>query len=302
MGEAFGPVAAGPDTLYWNPAGIVQSEGYEASYSHIEMARFFHHDHAAVLFPVGWIGGKAGVSATLFYQDSIALVSNSNQEVGSFAPHSEAFTFGYARALEIGEDYSARDREFYQQNWHHPQAYRPLDRGREPWTGSLLVGGAVKAVRQSLHDESATSAAADIGVLFRPAGLNQAALSFVLKNVGTPAKFVNEDEDLPASVDLGASYEWSWRERRLIAAFETAVPRHGDPFAKTGLEYSLPVGYDSIAAFRLGYRGLTAVDLGVLSGLTGGVGFTYRRVAFDFGFQTLGELGEVYRFSVSTGF
>ncbi|MFH1723987.1 MAG: hypothetical protein ABII00_05120 [Elusimicrobiota bacterium] len=298
MGEAFGPVAEGPVAIYWNPAGLAQQREPEIAYTHVEMLRYFHHDHIAYAHPVPLLRGTVGLSATFFYQDKLDLVTNANQVVGTFRPHSEAYTLAYARGFGVGEDYIARDRHFFQDLWQHPGTMRPLDRGPDLWTGNLLLGAALKIVKETIHDRSASAIAADGGALFRHMDLPELAFSFAFRNVGSKPKFITQREDLPGEADFGAAYDLVWERRRLLPAFELAVPWYGPPFAKLGIEYSFPVADESTAALRLGYKSLSAPELGFLTGLTLGVGMIHKRFTFDFAFQPMGDLGEAYRFGL----
>jgi hypothetical protein len=54
-------------------------------------------------------------------------------------------------------------------------------------------------------------------------------------------------------------------------------------------------------AARLGYKS-TGRDLGALAGATAGVGLSRGALGFDFGFQPMGDLGEVYRIGLGWGF
>lgn len=295
MGEAYAPVAEGPDAVYWNPAGLAQITRPEASYSHVEMLRFFHHEHAAYAQPVPRLGGTAAAALTLFYQDSLDLVTNTNRTIGSFSSHSEAFTFAYARDFRVGADILSRDRRGFENLWKVRYADLPLRFEDEVWQGSLMAGVALKVVRESIYRHSAVAVAADGGVLFRHDDLPGASLSFSFRNLGSRPRFVRRAESLPAEIDFGAAYDLRLGDHRLLAALVAAVPYYGDPAGKLGLEYSMRFGDDYGAAVRVGYKSLSAADLGPLTGLTGGIGLRIRRMTFDIGFQPMGALGEVFR-------
>lgn len=302
LGEAYGPVAEGPNAIYWNPAGLARQEAPEVSYSHIEMLRFFHHDSIAYVHPVRALRGALGFSASMFYQDSIDLVDNRNTTDGSFRPHSEVFSFAYATSFGVGDDYLRNDREYYQDLWYHPQAFRPLDRGNDLWTGNLAVGVAAKLITETIYDEQAFSAAVDGGVHFRHAEIRPLTLSFVFRNVGTSPRFKQKAERLPAEVAFGAAYDISWSGRRLLGAVEASIPYYGKPFGKVGVEYSFSLRGENWAALRTGYKSLTAIDLGPLTGIVGGIGFGNKRISVDLGFQPMDELGATFRGSVGYRF
>ena len=295
LGEAYGPVAVGAEAMYWNPAGLARLGRPDFSYSHAEMLGLLRHDHAAFSAPFHRIGGAWGLAASFFHQDSIPLVTNTDQTIGSFAPHGEALALGYARRLFVGEDNPAEDRSFFQDLWRHPGAPEPLDHEPEPWTGSLAVGGAFKFASETIYDESAWAVALDVGANFRPVDLPEMSMSATLRNLGTHPRFRGESEPLPLEAAVGVAYAAELDGHRLLPAFEVAVPAQGKPYGKLGLEYSLPVAGDWRASIRAGYKSLAAYDLGPLAGLAGGVGFSGSCLSVDFAFTPMGALGEVFR-------
>lgn len=302
MGDAFGPIAEGPTAMYWNPAGLAQSVRPEIAYSHIEMLRFFHHDHLAYVHPVPLLGGNVGASATFFYQDTLDLVSNTNQIVGTFGPHSEAYSIAYARAFQIGDFYWQKDRRYFQDYYHLRGADRPLYHEDAVWEGNLLLGLALKFIHEEIHTNSANAFAFDGGALFRHTRTPNTTMSFTFRNAGNRSRFIREFEPLPLEVAFGISYDWRLRRHRILPAFEIGLPSHGNAFGKLGIEYSFPLGETASGAVRTGFNSLSATDLNPLSGLTGGVGVDFYRMTIDIGFQPMAELGEVYRMSLGYKF
>lgn len=297
MGEAFGPVAEGPDAIYWNPAGLAEARALELSYSRSEMRGFFHHDQAAIVIPLKKAGGALGAAYTRVSQDSLPLVTNANVEVGSFAPHADVFALAYARAFDLDEE-TTGERDYFGEAWSVPHATRSLRQHDDPWRGSLMAGVAVKAVSDTIYQRSSNALAVDGGALFRPAAFESFCLSFAFRNVGQAQKFIVERENLPSEADLGLSWEArSWRSRWLLAA-EAAVPYYGMPYAKAGVEYSQTVAGGAAFSLRAGYKTRTVVDLGPMTGLAFGVGARLSRYSFDFGFQPAGALGQDFRFTL----
>lgn len=302
MGEAYGAVAEGPDAAYWNPAGLAWIKRPEVSYSHVEMLDFFHHDHLSYVHPVGFLKGTVGASFTAFYQDGMDLVTNTNQVVGTYRPHSEAVMVTYASNLDVGERYDERDREYFQELWFHPNAYRPLSRGLDFWSGGLALGLSLKYLKETIHDRHSWAVAVDGGAHFRPVQFPNLAVSFVARNAGNRPRFTSRFENLPLEFDIGVSYDARWDYHRLVPAFEVGLPWYGDPFGKAGVEYSFCVGERTWTSLRAGYKTLSAADLGPLTGLTAGMGVRHRWLSLDVAFQPMAELGQVYRFTLGYRF
>ncbi len=300
MGEAFGPVAEGPEGIYWNPAGLAQAKGIEASYSRSEFLKFFHHDFVAVSAPVKFLSGTLGASYTRLSQEQLPLVTNANQNVGEFTPHSDAVALAYAHAFDLDAEEHSSERDYFGDGWATPNAIRPLSRmSRDgPWVGSLMVGGSVKAVNETIYQRSASAVAFDGGAIFRPADLQSLSLSFAFRNAGSKEQFTKENENLPAETDFGVAWDARSWSSRWLAAFEAALPYYGNPYAKLGVEYSKPMGENTSASVSAGYKTLTVYNLSPLSGVSFGLGFKYGKLTADFGFEPAAELGQTYRFTL----
>ncbi len=297
MGEAYGPVAEGAEAIYWNPAGMARLNGPQLTYSRQEFATYFHHDFAAYAQPVRFLGGAIGASYTRLSQDGLPLVTNTNQTVGSFAPHSDSVALGYAHSFDSSDPERA-DRDYFSDSWGVPGAYHPLAREREVWTGSLMAGFAVKGVYEAIYDNNAFAFALDAGALFKPAALPDMTVSGAIRNLGGKMQFVTESEALPTEADIGMSYDVRTWSARFLPALEVALPYYGNPYAKLGAEYEWPIGDFTRVAVRAGYKTQTVSDLGFVSGITFGLGTQYKKFSADFGFQPMAELGEAFRMTI----
>ena len=300
MAEAYGPVAEGPEAIYWNPAGLAQLRRPQVSYTRSEFLQFFHHDFLAYAHPVPLLRGTVGAAFTRFSQASLPVVTAANEELGRFAPHSEAFSLGYAHSFEIEDERAFRD--YFSEKWNLPPAVRPLRQESEPWSGTVMVGAAIKVVNETIHERSASAVALDAGALFRPSSLRALSLSATLRHFGTRETFISQSEGLPVEVGLGLAYDKRWWKSRLVPAFELALPYYGNPHAKAGVEYRTPVAEETYVAVRGGYRTQPAVDLSPISGITFGLGATRGGLSADFGFQPMAALGQVYRLGLGWTF
>lgn len=304
MGEAFGSVAEGAEAIYWNPAGLAQLPRPELAYARTELMHGrSHHDFGAFAYPIKAIKTTLAASFTHVSQDSLRVVNNAGVETGpDFTPYSQAFALAVAGKWRIGEFINEGNREYFGEKWEIAGTYRPYPVEEEPWTGVLMAGFAMKVINESLYRERAFAWGFDGGVLYRPQGLESLSMSFAFRNVGTKERFNVSDEALPMEFDVGAAYDWRQERHRLVSAFEIAAPYYGPPYGKLGFEYTMPLGRFLAGSLRAGYKTLVAPDLDALAGLTCGGGWRYRRLRFDFGFQPLNELGQVYRFSLGTAF
>ena len=258
MGEAMTSVPDGPHSLYWNPAALAALPNPEISLSHTQLFSDFYFDSLSYGRPVSSLKGVVAANFSLLNQTGITAVTNTAQPLPG--------TFSpYSSSLSLGY---ARQ------------------------MGPLQAGAALKGIKEQLYDASAYAAALDAGVLYSwDKRLN---LGFAFRNWGTKEKFVNQSFPLPFEFDLGASYGWS----DVLFAADLSFPYYGATNAKFGFEYRAAMSGNSAYALRAGYKTLPAYDLNVLSGITIGGGFELNRFSFDFGFEPMGGLGQVYRFSL----
>jgi hypothetical protein len=302
MGDAFGPIAEGPDAIYWNAAGLAQMKGQEITYTRTQMFSQVYLDFFAYAVPLSALHGTLGFSYMRLSQDSLPVVTNSNIQVGQFTPHSDAFTLAYAHSFDLEGAFSDSDRDYFGEKWDLPGTIRPLDKNREPWAGKLLVGLALEGVSEHVYDTAGSAVAVNGGVLFRPVRIPQLSLSFAFHNALGQENFISENQKLPFELDVGAAYDKRWWDSRLLPSVEVAVPYFGIPYVKMGIEYTRPMGNNMTAAVRAGINTQSMSELSALSGFTFGLGLAYEKLSFDFGFEPMSDLGEEYRFSVGWKF
>lgn len=303
MGEALTANAEGPEAMYWNPGGLAASRGLELAYSRAELPASVHHDYAALALPASWSGGVFGFAFTRLSQGAIEQIDNVGVQRGSFSPHSEAVSFGYARSF-TEEDALTKDRGYFRDSWNLPGAARRFedDDEREPWTGAFRAGAAIKIVSETLGTRSATTAAGDGGVIYRPSTRPALALAWAFRNAGGRLRFIGQSEPLPFEFSLAAAHDWEPERGRVVTAIEAVAPLHARPYGKLGVEWERAVSKGVRAIGRAGFQGRSAPDLGVLSGLTVGAGCRINGFSFDLGFQPLGALGEAFRLSLGWKF
>lgn len=302
LGDAYGPIAEGPDAIYWNPAGLAALKRAELSYTRTELLAGLHHDFAAYAIPVSALKGTLAASFTHFSQNSLPILTNANINLGKFSPYSDAFALAYAHQFEIGERHSARNREYFKEKWNIPGVNRPFTEENEPWTGTLMTGISMKVINETIYQRRTFALALDAGAIYRPVGLEQLSLSFAMRNFGTKEKFNLQVENLPMEIDVGAAYNLQWDRARLLPVIEAAFPYYGSPYGKVGLEYRSEISRFTSTSLRIGYKTAAAPGLNPLAGLTVGAGARYRRLNLDLGFQPMAQLGNVYRMTLGLSF
>lgn len=301
MAEAYTAVADGPDAVHWNPAGLSRMTRLEATYARTELPAGLHHDFFAVGAPSELLSGTLALGVTRLSQDSLALVNASNQAQGSFSPHSEVFALGYGHAFGAN-DITSTSRDYFRENWNVPRADRPYENEREPWTGEISAGVSLKIIEESLGTRSASAFAIDGGGMFRPTDLHELIVAGAFRNIGSKLTFISQAEPLPGELAVSVAYDARSDDWRFLPALEIDAPYAGNVYGKLGVEATKNISEGASAAMRLGFTSVSAVDLGVLSGATAGVGLKVGRFAFDAAFQPMALLGQSFRVGVGWKF
>jgi hypothetical protein len=279
----------------------------EVTYTRSEMPAGLHMDFGAVAVPVSWLHGTLGFAFTDLNQDAMNLVDNQNNidqpgGLGSFSPHSEVYAFAYGHRFS-GNDPADETRDYFSENWNVPNVDRPLDYGREPWTGEVSAGISLKVIDENLGTRQAQTAAVDGGATFRPVDWHELILAGAFRNIGGNLRFISVSEPLPAVIAGSIAYEVQMQDRwRLLPALEVDAPYAGNVFGAFGFEAQHRIASGVEAALRLGYSSRQVPDLGPLAGLTAGVGLLVSRLTFDAAFQPMGLLGETFRLSLGWKF
>ncbi|HOL62191.1 MAG TPA: PorV/PorQ family protein [Elusimicrobiales bacterium] len=266
MGEAYSTITEGPDSLYYNPGGVVFAEGKKISFNHMSYIESTSYD--TLYYSQKIKEGKAfGMGLQYFSYGSINETDLSGTKIGSYSPKDLAFSLGYS--LKIKSKYSL------------------LNGGG--------VGVSVKYVNLKIKD-SATAFASDIGFL-TPVINKKFRAGFVIQNIGTKIKFDSEKEKLPLTFKTGFSYiPFS----NLITSLDMVLPNDSDFYFSLGTAYRKKFSEMNMV-LRAGYNGLNS-DVSGFSGFNFGVGFEFSKISIDYAFMPYGDMGEGHRIGLSFAF
>lgn len=263
MGGAGSAASEDATALYWNPSLLSLLKSPEAAFSHAEHLRTARYEtvHAA------WPGrlGTLGAGLSYLSHDSLQRVTAAGAATGNFSPSSLAASIGYGTTLSSG----------------------PLRLG---------LGGAGKAVRETLDDVTASAFALDLGAWLEHERFPRWRLAGAARHLGGPVRFRAESESLPTELSLGAL---RLREgaRGASSALELVVPLAGDPEARLGAEWGAPLARELTGFLRAGFETTPARHLGVPAGITFGAGARHGNLNLDLSFQMAGELGHKLKLS-----
>jgi hypothetical protein len=160
--------------------------------------------------------------------------------------------------------------------------------GRE-LTPNLSVGGGLKYFTENLGDVAANGYALDLGGLYRMPDVKGLTLGASLLNLGPAVKFAVTSEKLPTTLRLGSAYALSLPNNEVTLAFDVTKSVLDKVRMGLGAETLIKDQF----AVRAGFT--TRQDAGL--GLTFGLGWKGSKLAADYAFVPLGDLGSAHRIS-----
>lgn len=156
------------------------------------------------------------------------------------------------------------------------------------------VGLNLKYLSQSIDTVSSSAFAVDLGAVY-DTEVKGLSVGMTLSNIGSEL----DGNALPLDLNLGAAYQLPLQglgQDLLNLTLEGAIPTlAADNYdVMAGVEY----WYNRLLALRVGYQLDTDAGLGGIEGLTAGLGVHYQSLQLNFGFSSLGVLGEVYQIAL----
>ncbi|MBN2541730.1 PorV/PorQ family protein [bacterium] len=249
LGEAYGAIAYDPTAIYWNPAGLNLIEGHSV---------YFEQNFWLLDMTQQFLGGafstKLGNLGFGFYYSSsgeIPIVENF-QIVGEYSAYDAAFSIAYSN-----------------------KAFNLFSYG--------ITG---KYIYQKIEEENASSFAADLGFLYKPANLDRFRIGFSIQNLGPEIKFIEEGDPLPLNFRLSTSYLGE------VYSFNAQVdkPVDGDISFSAGSENIL---FDILTVW-VGYNTSKSYSLGI--------GINYWNLGFGYAYVPHDDLDASHRISLEIEF
>jgi hypothetical protein len=263
MGEVFAGVAGDVNAIYWNPAGLAALDRRELSLTHAFWLEGISYSNFACGRPA--LGGTVAVAFNVLDSGAIQEADNTGLRYADSYNMSDLMGIvSYARGL-----------------------------------GNLALGANLKYLSSRIEEETASSYAADIGALYSGFRLwgRKLNVGLAVQNMGTKARYVSEEAPLPVTVRAGGSL--ALFKDLLIASDLNYTENQVDLHA--GAEYTRAFGA-IVLAVRAGYKNDTVKELGILSGLTAGLGIKWSDYQLDYAWNSFTDLGITHRISLGIKF
>ena len=273
LGNTFMPMRGDVTSLFSNPAALASIEAPSASIGFFKHLLDVNAGYVAYGRQLDDIGA---VSAGIVYLDygSFEETDRFGDRTGTeFGAGDLAVTLGYGRA-----------------------------------SGNLSYGAALKFIYSSIEDYSSAAAAVDLGVSYHVPE-QQLVLAAGLQHFGTQlGSFAGVDESLPMDLRVGVGKKLEHLPLHIMLEFHK-LNESTDDFFDRFSNFSLGGEFDLSSALkaRVGYynemrRELKIGNTAKLAGFSGGFGLRISTYVLDYAYNSLGEIGALHRFSLSSTF
>lgn len=276
MGDAFVAVANDASALYWNPAGLVQSENSQVIFSHNEWLVDIKHDFAGAFYRLS--GNDAvGVAVTALHMKDMPVTT-------------EAMPFG------TGEYFSFGDMAF------------ALTYSRK-MTEQFSFGATVRYVEETMDRLKMRGVMVDLGTFYWT-GLGSSRFAVTVSNFGNnmaPDGNVTlfgkrEKSDWqsfspPTVFRVGFAFEpYQSDEHAVTTSIQLNHPNDNSENVSTGVEYR----WRNLLFLRGGYK-LNADEQDMSFGAGVKMPMSIAAVSFDYAYSHFTRLGSAHRFSLMLG-
>lgn len=262
-----------PNVIFYNPAGINFLENRPASFSFVK--HLVDINSASLTYSQEFDEiGRFGIGVQYINYGTFTEADASGNELGEFGANEFALLIGYGNVL---------DENFY-------------------------YGANVKFIYSGIADYSATGIALDLGLHYAlPDDDWNFGLSFL--NIGTQlSSYFNSKEELPLDIRLGLTKQLAHTPFKFYASLNRLNEEYenfGDRFKQVTV--GAEIKFNSPLRIRIGYENEKRKEykLGSSAGLAGfnlGVGFNVSDYTIDYAFSSMGSIGALHRFGISTTF
>jgi long-subunit fatty acid transport protein len=276
MGDAFIAVANDASALYWNPAGLVQSDKNEIIFSHNEWLIDIKHEFAGAVYHLS--GNDAvGVSLTSLHMKDMKVTTEFMQ-----SGTGEYFSFG---DIAVAVTYSRK------------------------MTEQFSFGGTVKYIEETLDKLKMRGVMIDLGTLYWT-GLGSTRFAVAVTNfgnnlapdgevvlVGKRKKSEWQSFSPPTMFRIGFAFEpYQDDMHQVTASIQLNHPNDNSENISTGMEYK----FKNLFFVRAGYK-YNVEEQNYSFGAGVNLPLSIADVSFDYAYANFTKLGSAHRFSILLG-
>jgi len=260
-----------PDVIFYNPAGMQLLVDNPVSFSFVK--HLLDINLASLSYSTEFEDiGRFGAAVKYINYGTFKGADENGSPTSDFSAGEVAFILGYANQL---------DENFY-------------------------YGSNVKFIYSGIEKYSSSAIAFDVGLHYAVPS-QQINIGFSILNIGTQlSSYINSKEELPLDFVIGISKKLEYLPVRLSLDFHKLNEERDDFVEKlkaftVGAEFTL----SKTLRLRFGYDNekRTELKIGSFAGIAGfnvGLGALISEYRFDYGFSSMGPIGDLHRISIST--
>jgi hypothetical protein len=258
-----------PNVIFYNPAGMANLSGQPISFSYL--SHLADINYASISYSHKFEGiGRFGAGIQYINYGTFTEADQFGNKTGDFSAGEMALLIGYSGSLE----------------------------------GNFYYGGNVKFIYSSLHEQSSSAIAADLGLQYVLKESNW-VFGFSALNMGSQmSSYFNVKESLPLDIRLGFSKRLEHMPFEFFFSFNK-LNEEEDRFSKIafGGEFRL----SKAVKLRFGYDNEKRKELKIgstagMAGFSFGVGVKISDYIFDYALSSMGSIGSLHRIGISTEF
>lgn len=290
MGEASVATATDIYAAYWNPAGLVEVENWEVSFTSVNWLLDVDLNYVALARYFDDVGTFAVSATVLSMEDQeITTVMEQDGTGKTYSASSYAIGLSFARQLTYRFAFGATVKYVGEQIGEVDSRGYALDFGTLLYTGlrSLRIGMSISNMGPDLEFS---------GNALKVGYDDQSGQG---SNMPVDAELSTNPYNLPLVFRVGLAYDIEFAPKSMVTvSTEFKHPNDNDQQASIGAEY----GYDDRFFLRGGYKiNYEEETFALGGGLSAPVG-DFTRILVDYSWQDFGRLESAQRFSIGFTF
>lgn len=215
LGGAYSSIVKDATAVFWNPGGVIYTEGLDASFSHLSLMEGVRYESVAISTGDGNQGFGIGMGGVFYGNMELRDESPSEEPMGTFNAYSFVAKASYGHRL--GND--------------------------------IVAGVSVGAILEKIYVYSTHTYTIDFALRYSPFIIKPIIFSLHLNNLGPKVQYVDETFRLPLTTKLGCSYSARRFNTDLTVITEIVKSLDTSLSGATGLE----LGFSHIS-LRFGYN------------------------------------------------
>lgn len=271
LGGSFVSNNDDPDVIFYNPAGMQLLTDNPVSFSFVKHLLDINLASLSYSTEINDLG-RFGAALKYINYGTFQEADEFGKRNGEFGAGEAAFIIGYANQLDE----------------------------------SFFYGVNAKFIYSGIADRSSSAVGFDVGLHYALPS-QQLNVGFAILNVGSQiSSYYDTKEDLPLDFVIGVSKRLEYLPLKLSLDFHKLNEERDEFFQKfrafsLGAEFTL----SKTLRLRFGYDNEKRKELkiGSFAGIAGfnvGLGAVISEYRFDYGFSSMGAIGELHRISIST--